>query len=67
MTAMAALLAKRMSPAAITEEEHSSDTSLHQWNIATQTLCIVFMTLFFGLRVYSRKFVLRVFGAEDCE
>lgn len=47
--------------------DDSPDTSLHQWNIATQTLCIVFMTLFFGLRVYSRKFVLSGFGPEDCK
>lgn len=43
------------------------DTTVYKWNIATQTLCIVFMTLLFGLRVYARSFVLNGFSIEDCE
>ncbi|RJE17051.1 hypothetical protein PHISCL_10612, partial [Aspergillus sclerotialis] len=41
------------------------DDTVYKWNIATQTLCIVFMTLFFGLRVYARSFVLNGFSIED--
>ncbi|GFF25607.1 hypothetical protein IFM58399_01095 [Aspergillus lentulus] len=41
------------------------DTSMQNWNTATQILCIVAMTVFFGLRVYTRIFILNGFGKED--
>ncbi|PKX96578.1 putative integral membrane protein [Aspergillus novofumigatus IBT 16806] len=44
----------------------SVDTSMQNWNTATQILCIVAMTVFFGLRVYTRIFILNGFGKEDC-
>lgn len=59
---VAALLASRA-------EAHSEspDKSVHTWNIITQTLCLVSMTIFFLLRVYSRVFLLNGFHGEDCE
>lgn len=45
----------------------SIDTTVHRWNTATQSLCIVMMTIFFWLRVYARSFVLNGFTMEDCE
>jgi hypothetical protein len=44
----------------------SVDTSMQHWNTATQILCIVAMTVFFGLRVYTRIYILNGFGKEDC-
>ncbi|OJJ48976.1 hypothetical protein ASPZODRAFT_149948 [Penicilliopsis zonata CBS 506.65] len=41
------------------------NTALHEWNLVTQSLCIIFMTFFFALRVYTRKFILNCFGKED--
>ncbi|EAW14821.1 putative integral membrane protein [Aspergillus clavatus NRRL 1] len=41
------------------------DKSLQNWNTATQSLCIIAMTVFFGLRVYARVFILHGFGRED--
>lgn len=43
------------------------DLSVHRWNIATQSLCIILMTIFFALRVYARNFILKGFSMEDCE
>lgn len=43
------------------------DDSVQKWNYACQSLCIITMTLFFGLRVYTRLFILNGFGKEDCE
>jgi hypothetical protein len=43
------------------------DRSVQKWNYACQSLCIITMTLFFGLRVYTRQFILNGFGKEDCE
>ena len=43
------------------------DTTVHRWNIATQSLCIIMMTIFFWLRVYARSVVLNGFSMEDCE
>lgn len=43
------------------------DSSVQKWNYACQSLCIIAMTLFFGLRVYTRLFILNGFGKEDCE
>ncbi|RHZ53964.1 putative integral membrane protein [Aspergillus thermomutatus] len=43
----------------------SVDKTTQNWNTATQTLCIVAMTFFFGLRVYTRRFILHGFGKED--
>ncbi|KAF4213652.1 hypothetical protein CNMCM8980_009715 [Aspergillus fumigatiaffinis] len=43
----------------------SVDTSMQHWNTATQILCIVAMTVFFGLRVYTRIYILNGFGKED--
>lgn len=48
-------------------DDKSFDTSVHRWNIATQSLCIIFMTVFFGLRVLARNFLLNGFSIEDCE
>lgn len=45
----------------------SIDRSVQTWNYACQSLCIIGMTLFFGLRVYTRCFILSGFGKEDCE
>lgn len=39
--------------------------SVQKWNYACQSLCIITMTLFFGLRVYTRLFILNGFGKED--
>lgn len=60
---MAAILFERAS----TTGDESIDTSVHRWNTVTQSLCIIFMTLLFGLRVYARSFVLNGFTIEDCE
>ncbi|KAJ5465299.1 uncharacterized protein N7458_000985 [Penicillium daleae] len=43
----------------------SIDRSVQTWNYACQSLCIIGMTLFFGLRVYTRCFILSGFGKED--
>lgn len=45
----------------------SIDHSVQTWNYVCQSLCIIGMTLFFGLRVYTRCFILSGFGKEDCE
>lgn len=45
----------------------SIDRSVQQWNYACQSLCIIGMTAFFGLRIYTRLFILSGFGKEDCE
>lgn len=45
----------------------SVDKSVQKWNTATQALCISAMTIFFGLRVYTRLFILNGFTKEDCE
>ncbi|KAA8643001.1 putative integral membrane protein [Aspergillus tanneri] len=41
------------------------DTTVQKWNTATQSLCIVAMTVFFALRAYTRVFILNGFGKED--
>ncbi|KAJ5616245.1 hypothetical protein N7537_001359 [Penicillium hordei] len=46
-------------------EDASIDQSVQQWNYACQSLCIIGMTGFFGLRVYTRMFILSGFGKED--
>jgi hypothetical protein len=43
------------------------DRTVQKWNIATQSLCIIAMTFFFALRVYTRVFLLNGFTKEDCE
>lgn len=48
-------------------EDASIDRSVQKWNYACQSLCIIGMTVFFGLRLYTRLFILRGFGKEDCE
>jgi hypothetical protein len=45
----------------------SIDRSVQNWNYACQSLCIIAMTVFFGLRMYTRVFILSGFGKEDCE
>lgn len=40
--------------------------SVHIINYVTQSLCIVFMSVFFFLRVYARLKVLNGFAIEDC-
>ncbi|KAL4938332.1 hypothetical protein BDV06DRAFT_215185 [Aspergillus oleicola] len=45
--------------------EHHVDRSMQKWNIATQSLCIIFMTVFFGLRVYTRISLQRNWEKED--
>lgn len=55
------LVAREASP------DHHVDRSMQTWNKATQSLCIIFMTAFFGLRVYTRTSLLRNWGQEDCE
>lgn len=39
---------------------------VQKWNIATQSLCIIITTGFFGLRAYTRIFILNGFSKEDC-
>ncbi|KAE8380758.1 hypothetical protein BDV26DRAFT_279233 [Aspergillus bertholletiae] len=41
------------------------DKTVQKWNIATQSLCIAAMTLFFLLRAYTRVFLLNGFTKED--
>ncbi|KAL1961894.1 hypothetical protein VTN77DRAFT_927 [Rasamsonia byssochlamydoides] len=41
------------------------DRSVHVINYVTQSLCLVFMTIFFFLRVYARLRVLNGFAVED--
>lgn len=43
------------------------DTTVQTWDYITQSLCIVGMTVCFGLRLYTRTFVLNGFNREDCE
>ncbi|KAJ5294147.1 hypothetical protein N7508_008968 [Penicillium antarcticum] len=45
----------------------SIDRSVQNWNYACQSLCIIGMTVFFGLRMYTRVFILSGLGTEDCE
>ncbi|KAL4744476.1 hypothetical protein BDW72DRAFT_188412 [Aspergillus terricola var. indicus] len=45
--------------------EHHVDRSMQKWNYATQSLCIIFMTIFFGLRVYTRTSLQRNWEQED--
>lgn len=41
--------------------------SVQTINYATQSICMVFMTIFFGLRVFSRLKILNGFTIEDCK
>jgi hypothetical protein len=43
------------------------DRGVQSWNFACQSLCIIGMAVFFGLRLYTRMFILSGFGKEDCE
>jgi hypothetical protein len=43
------------------------DTTAQTLDYITQSLCLVFMTVFFGLRMYVKLFILNGFGIEDCE
>jgi hypothetical protein len=43
------------------------DRDVQNWNYVCQSLCIFGMTVFFGLRVYTRAFLLNGFNKEDCE
>ncbi|OQD81246.1 hypothetical protein PENANT_c028G02056 [Penicillium antarcticum] len=43
----------------------SIDRSVQNWNYACQSLCIIGMTVFFGLRMYTRVFILSGLGTED--
>lgn len=43
----------------------SVDRSVQTWNYVCQALCIFGMSAFFGLRLYTRLYVIRVFGKED--
>jgi hypothetical protein len=45
----------------------SGDRSIHVINYATQSLCLIFMTFFFSLRVYGRLRILNGFAVEDCK
>ncbi|KAL4947640.1 hypothetical protein BDW69DRAFT_190005 [Aspergillus filifer] len=45
--------------------DHHVDRSMQKWNYATQSLCIIFMTVFFGLRVYTRASLQRNWEPED--
>lgn len=56
-----------LSRAASVPDNGSVDRSVQKWNTATQALCISAMTIFFGLRVYTRLFILNGFTKEDCE
>lgn len=47
--------------------DNKPDDSLQRWNYATQALCIIFMALFFFMRVYTRIAIHNGFGREDCE
>ncbi|KAE8154256.1 hypothetical protein BDV25DRAFT_126721 [Aspergillus avenaceus] len=41
------------------------NTTVQKWNTATQSLCIITMTVFFVVRVYTRVFILNGFAKED--
>lgn len=43
------------------------DKTAQTWDFVTQSLCLIFMTIFFGLRTYVKLSILRGFGIEDCE
>jgi hypothetical protein len=43
------------------------DRSIQTWNFVCQSLCIIGMAVFFGLRLYTRISILSGFGKEDCE
>jgi hypothetical protein len=60
MHAMSPLLERASGDASI-------DRSVQNWNYACQSLCIIGMTVFFGLRMYTRVFILSGLGKEDCE
>ncbi|EAU30395.1 conserved hypothetical protein [Aspergillus terreus NIH2624] len=47
------------------EPSDSIDDTVQKWNKATQSLCIIFTTIFFILRVYTRTFILNGFTKED--
>lgn len=49
------------------EPSDSIDDTVQKWNKATQSLCIIFTTIFFILRVYTRTFILNGFTKEDCK
>ncbi|KAI2689365.1 hypothetical protein LCP963914a_2454 [Penicillium roqueforti] len=57
-----------MSPMPLLErgsDNASIDRSVQNWNYACQSLCIIGMMVFFGLRVYTRLFILSGFGKQD--
>lgn len=41
------------------------DRSVQTWNYVCQSLCIFGMSVFFGIRLYTRLFIVRGFGKED--
>lgn len=43
----------------------SIDRSVQTWNFVCQSLCIFGMSIFFGIRLYTRLFILSGFGRED--
>ncbi|PGG99029.1 hypothetical protein AJ80_09419 [Polytolypa hystricis UAMH7299] len=52
-------------PPGITSNFENPERSLNQWNIVTQALCISLTTVFFALRMYTRKCIHGNFNRED--
>ena len=43
----------------------SIDRSVQTWNYVCQSLCIFWMSVFFGIRLYTRLFILSGLAKED--
>ena len=54
-------------PSGVTANLEHPDRTAQTWDYITQTLCMVFMTVFFALRMYVRLNILNGLGLEDCE
>lgn len=54
-------------PPGVVANLENPDKTAQTWDFVTQSLCLVFMTVFFGLRTYVKLFILNGFGIEDCE
>lgn len=41
--------------------------SMRNWDIVTQALCLTLSSICIGLRMYSKLFIMKTPGWEDCE
>ncbi|KAJ9268552.1 hypothetical protein DTO271D3_3098 [Paecilomyces variotii] len=62
---MAALQLIQDTTTPVESRDRAPDRSVNTINTAAQSLCIIFMTIFWGLRVYARTHVFNGFNKED--